>query len=46
MSIELNDYGVIVIPLHPGRLKTDLCGYNAPLDPREAISGMIKVLIH
>ena len=44
MSIELKDKGIIVIPLHPGHVRTDLRGYQAPLVPKQSISGMIKVI--
>ena len=44
MSLELKEKGIIVIPLHPGHVKTDLGGYQAPLDPTVSITGMIKVI--
>jgi len=44
MSFELQEKGIIVIPLHPGHVKTDLGGYQAPLDPPESIAGMIKII--
>lgn len=44
MSLELKDKGIIVIPLHPGHIRTDLGGASAPLCPKESISGMIEVI--
>lgn len=44
LSIELKDYGIIVVSLHPGWVKTTMIyTENAPLEPSESINGMIKV---
>jgi NAD(P)-dependent dehydrogenase (short-subunit alcohol dehydrogenase family) len=44
MSIQLKEKGIIVIPLHPGHVQTDLGGYSAPLTPKQSIEEMIKVI--
>lgn len=44
MALQLKDEGIIVIPLHPGHVKTDLGGSFAPLNPKESIEGMIRVI--
>ncbi|WP_455463702.1 SDR family oxidoreductase [Candidatus Hodarchaeum mangrovi] len=44
MALELKEKNIIVIPLHPGHVRTDLGGIGAPLSPQESIQGMIKVI--
>ncbi|NHJ40624.1 MAG: SDR family oxidoreductase [Asgard group archaeon] len=44
LSLELKNKGIVVIPMHPGHVQTDLGGYSAPLKPSESIEGMIKVI--
>lgn len=45
LSFELRDHEIIVVSLHPGWVKTTMTrNENAPLEPEESISGMIRVI--
>jgi NAD(P)-dependent dehydrogenase (short-subunit alcohol dehydrogenase family) len=45
LSYELRDYGIIVVSLHPGWVRTTmLYCENAPLQPSESIGGMLQVI--
>lgn len=44
LSIDLRDNGVGVLLLHPGWVKTDMGGPNAPTLPAESIAGMRRVI--
>jgi NAD(P)-dependent dehydrogenase (short-subunit alcohol dehydrogenase family) len=44
LSIDLKDRGVKTVVLHPGWVKTEMGGENAPLLPPESIAGMRRVL--
>ncbi|KAK9767872.1 hypothetical protein K7432_001935 [Basidiobolus ranarum] len=41
---ELSDKGFVVISIHPGWVQTDLGGEDAPVTPKQSISGMMKVI--
>jgi NAD(P)-dependent dehydrogenase (short-subunit alcohol dehydrogenase family) len=45
LSLQLKDQGIIVVSLHPGWVRTTMlyCD-NAPLQPSESVSGMIRVI--
>jgi NAD(P)-dependent dehydrogenase (short-subunit alcohol dehydrogenase family) len=44
LSIDLQSKGIVVIPIHPGHVQTDMGGSSAAMKPDESIRGMIRVI--
>lgn len=44
LSAELIDDGIIVCPVHPGWVQTDMGGQNAEITPHESASGLFELI--
>ena len=44
MSLDLKKHNIKAISIHPGWVKTDMGGPNAPLDKNTSIEGVLNVI--
>lgn len=44
LSIDLNKYGIVVIAVHPGTVKTKIGGDNADLSAKESVSMLFSLI--
>jgi len=44
MSVDLKPDGIIVTSMHPGWVKTEMGGQNAPMTVEESVSNIIKTV--
>lgn len=44
LRVELDGSGILVLPIHPGWVQTDLGGPNAHLTVEESVSGMCRLI--
>lgn len=42
LSIQLKEHNIIVAPIHPGWVQTDMGGPNAPIDTKTSVENMVN----
>lgn len=45
LSIDLKKDGIVVVGIHPGWVKTDMGGSNAPMEIDNSVSSILKLIL-